>query len=164
MPAQPKCSTCGETDPTKFTKNRSRPSGLNSYCKTCDGARARQRRKGKGFYRDYQRRYFMKWKYGITQEQFDELLRLQNGCCAICGVDGAKCRRPGRVSRVEGAVRGENFSRGLVVDHDHKTNVVRGLLCAGCNRGMGMFNDDPVKLSAAAEYLRAHTSCKEAAE
>jgi hypothetical protein len=52
--------------------------------------------------------------------------------CVICGDTGA-----------------------LVVDHDHKTGVVRGMLCNHCNRGLGHFRDDPELLEFAAQYLYA---------
>ena len=66
---------------------------------------------------------------------FDALLASQGGGCAICGYRV----KPG--------------GRRLNVDHDHKTGVVRGLLCARCNRGLGWFSDDPQRLKAAAVYL-----------
>jgi hypothetical protein len=43
----------------------------------------------------------------------------------------------------------------LVVDHDHKANKIRGMLCNHCNRGLGHFRDDPMLLEFAAQYLYA---------
>lgn len=69
-------------------------------------------------------------KYGLTIGQWQEMFEAQEGRCKICG-DESK----------------------LVVDHCHTEGHVRSLLCSPCNMGLGHFRDDPVRLSAAIEYL-----------
>ena len=77
-------------------------------------------------------------KYDLTAEQFDEILCEQGGCCAICK------REP------EVACPQRPF---LVIDHDHQTNKIRGLLCGTCNTGLGMFGDNWERIYDAGKYL-----------
>lgn len=77
-----------------------------------------------------------KLTYGITEAEFNSLLESQNKSCAICGSS-------------EAGGRGDWH-----VDHCHKTNKIRGLLCHHCNTGLGLFRDSPELLILAAEYLR----------
>jgi hypothetical protein len=71
--------------------------------------------------------------YGITVEEYDEMLESQGGGCYICGI---------------GPV-----GRALDIDHDHRTGKVRGLLCSNHNRALGLLGDDPDLLLAAHTYL-----------
>lgn len=83
-------------------------------------------------------------KYGITWEQYCEMLEAQGGLCAIC-------RRPERLM-----LRGR--LRRLSVDHDHETEAVRDLLCDACNNGLAKFDEEPDLLRAAADYLERHAA------
>jgi hypothetical protein len=81
-------------------------------------------------------------KYGVTADWYEQKVREQGGLCAICGkTESAKHR--GKLVR-------------LSVDHNHKTRKPRGLLCAACNRAIGLMKEDPQRLEAAARYLRQH--------
>jgi len=83
------------------------------------------------------RRAHMKEKYGITPEQWDQMLADQDSRCAICRTDN-----PGK--------------RSWHVDHDHETGAVRGLLCNHCNLLLGHASDDTDVLLAAIAYLMVH--------
>jgi hypothetical protein len=72
--------------------------------------------------------------YGITPEDFDEMLHEQNGVCAICKTNTS--------------------DRRLDVDHCHATGRVRGLLCRPCNHAVGFLKDDPLRFYSAIEYLK----------
>lgn len=77
-------------------------------------------------------------KYGITYDQYLELLDSQGGVCAICS---GKERHPTK--------------KNLSVDHCHSTGEVRGLLCGHCNTALGLFKDNVKLIEKAKEYLDA---------
>lgn len=72
--------------------------------------------------------------YGLSLEEFDGLVLAQEGRCFICS----------------DPLRDPN------IDHCHTSGKVRALLCHLCNRGLGLFRDNPDHLAAALDYLRAH--------
>lgn len=82
----------------------------------------------------------LKRAYGLSVEEFESIVATQNGRCALCG------------ELPNGFVRG-NVPK-LVVDHDHETGAMRGVICGACNTGLGCFGDDEVKLQLAIEYLK----------
>ncbi len=87
-----------------------------------------------------QRNEYRHRKYALTPEAFAALLLKQGNRCAIC-----RTREPSKV-------RGDGPPQWRV-DHCHKTNKVRGLLCIQCNAGLGQFRDDAALLEAALDYL-----------
>lgn len=130
------CIKCGGDGP--FMR------GMKRVCKACesaarklayaantggfaDRARAASREMPQRARKDNSLRYH----YGITIDDFDALLKSQNGLCAIC-----ECRLT-----------------SPHVDHCHKSGQVRGLLCSPCNKGLGHFKDDPLVIRRALAYL-----------
>lgn len=80
--------------------------------------------------------------FNITEVDYEIMLKLQNGVCAICSQIN-KINKAGKI-------------RPLSVDHDHKTGIVRKLLCDACNHMLGKAKDNPEILEKAANYLRKH--------
>lgn len=79
----------------------------------------------------------MKNKYGISKEQFFDLLEGQDNKCALCGASFQSLAR-----------------EHLHIDHCHETGKIRGLLCMKCNVGLGMLGDNEKGLLKALRYLR----------
>jgi len=80
--------------------------------------------------------------FGLSLVEYMEKLNAQGGVCACCG-------RPETAT-----IKGE--TRWLAVDHCHASGNVRDLLCGNCNKGLGLFQDDPYLLRKAADYLERH--------
>ena len=95
----------------------------------------------------------VKAKYGITLDAYDAMLTAQGHRCAICGV--AIVSAYSHVIEFGLARRGAKRGSAMI-DHDHVTGLIRGLLCVRCNMGIGCFRDSAAGLEAAARYLREH--------
>ena len=85
-----------------------------------------------------QREYQWRFIKGMSAEVFVALWDKQQGKCAVCRAELLFVQR----------------DVGVVVDHSHASGHVRGLLCQGCNKGLGYFQDNENLLLAAIEYLR----------
>lgn len=142
-----------------FGSDKTFPGGRHPWCKQCrrESQRVRSREpevraerarklhtrrhanvEAKAAHFTKSQMYGLRARYGITIDMLLVMFRLQGGVCAICGA----------APRV-------GMRRGLYVDHDHATGRVRGLLCHGCNIGLGGFRDNTASLAAAARYLEA---------
>lgn len=86
-------------------------------------------------YSDRRRELDLRRRYGLSVDEYADMLAKQNGVCAICGYAPS------------------SIDKSLCVDHCHDTMEVRGLLCQWCNKGLGHFKDSPKLLIRAAEYL-----------
>lgn len=113
------CNVCNQPKPdSEFYKKDRKTGRLDSTCKACRIIKQRER------------------ALGVTDADYWELYRKQNGKCGIC-------------NRRLYSKRYKAFS----VDHDHKTGRIRGLLCHNCNRALGMLQDNPAALRRAAEWV-----------
>lgn len=88
-----------------------------------------------------QRNWAMKRQFGITLEQYEQMLKDQDGLCAICFQP--ESRKSNRSHK----------PKNLAIDHCHEIGTVRGLLCQDCNTGIGLFKDSPFLMIKAAKYL-----------
>lgn len=94
-------------------------------------------RKSRLKHRDRIREYFIIRRYGITEKDYQDILKSQDGVCIICGKINYGQRR-------------------LEVDHNHITGKVRGLLCSRCNKVLGVVHEEPTLLIRMANYLTYH--------
>ena len=78
----------------------------------------------------------LKRTYNLTLDQYNKMLSDQNGCCKICPTELTKPH----------------------VDHCHKTDKVRGLLCSNCNTGLGLLKEDTRILNKMIKYIKENKS------
>lgn len=152
-----KCRDCGIDKPyaEMKSKGKSKVTGeplVSNICRVCDNKRVNKARSANLKHRKvnipegrYRRKrgqnstHYLYKKYGLTPEIVDDMKNSQMHLCAICGLP-----------------------KRLVVDHCHESGLVRDLLCAPCNKMIGMANDDIGILERAIEYLRKHADKKNA--
>lgn len=92
--------------------------------------------------RDQQKNSKLLKAYGITLEQYNNFSAAYDNVCHICSKPCPAKRK-------------------LAVDHNHKTGLIRGLLCINCNKGLGNFKDDLDLLLKAIEYLKVAQQIQE---
>jgi hypothetical protein len=117
-------------DPVNKQKKKEEAAEYRKNNKEAVSAREKDYKKGRG-----RPTYWKRQGIILTVEGYDKMLSEQNGCCAICG----ELRLPDQ--------------RVLVVDHNHNTGKIRGLLCHPCNMGIGQLKDSLDVLRKAVLYL-----------
>ena len=132
------CSKCKNVKPlSQYSIEFRAKDGRRSACKVCLSKQQNlyNRNHPKEYIAEDRRRKTVA-QYGITLEDWEEMWLAQEGKCKICGIE-EKYAPKGRFH----------------TDHCHETNIVRGLLCAYCNKGLGMFKDNTEFLAEAIKYL-----------
>jgi hypothetical protein len=103
------------------------------YKQTEAGKRSNFKYRNKPEVKERVKRRRLELRYGITFEVYQDILKKQNNCCAICS---------------------NPFKSKPHVDHCHKTDKVRGLLCGPCNMSLGLMKDNIGFLLRAIQYLQ----------
>ena len=134
------CTVCGEEKsvsafPIRKTHRPGKPVSQCTDCKVKLNRNYREANRDKRLATE--RRSKLKAAYGITPEQYEDMLQTQGGACAIC-----RAKKPGGRTKL------------FFIDHCHNTGKVRGLLCMRCNTGLGLFLDNPKFLANAISYLK----------
>ena len=109
--------------------------GMRSDAKFCSDACVQRSRNTP----ELRRKYRLSHKYGITPEDYDQMVIDQGDKCFLCDAE-----EPGTK---------HGFWH---IDHCHDTDRLRKLLCSTCNTGLGSFYDNPEVLRRAADYIEAH--------
>lgn len=133
-----------------FYKRSDSKDGLRNECKKCQDKRNKKyREKNKEKMREQQKKYYrknpkrfknsrIKYEFGITLKEYNQMLEEQDGRCGICRIHYSKLKK------------------FLCIDHDHKTSKIRDLLCDHCNFMLGFiekYKKDPNKWD---NYLKKH--------
>jgi hypothetical protein len=130
----------------QYNNNPERKAYMKEY-RTNPGFREKENAAGRKWYRknsEVEHNGHLKRTFGITREDFNQMMGSQNGVCDICkNPESRKNPTTGKIKH-------------LCVDHCHTTGKVRGLLCFACNSSLGKFKDSIPTLENAITYLKKH--------
>jgi len=153
------CQSCDVSKPTEsFKRSSTAKRGHRAVCKECDSVANTAWRKNNKDKKDEKDKewkkqnpskvknsyykYNLKRKFNLSEQDYEQMLTSQEGCCAIC--------------RQTYCSTGYRFA----VDHCHVTGKIRGLLCQACNTGIGKLKDNVDLLKRAIEYLEKDQALK----
>jgi hypothetical protein len=142
-----KCTKCGKVHSIEYFNWENKSKGKrHSHCKDCTKAAGRERRIKNGQKTTRRKSTGVPWsnkpnferRWGITVEDKENLIRLYSGGTGKCG--NPAC----------------GSTEDLVLDHDHETNQIRGVLCNTCNRSLGGLGDTWEAIQGIYEYMEKH--------
>ncbi|MAT39187.1 MAG: hypothetical protein CL946_06255 [Ectothiorhodospiraceae bacterium] len=132
------CCSCKASKPlSQYGPDSRKPDGRKYRCRDCEreyNNQLREKQNRNPSARDRAQRKYRYKQFGLTIADYEQILKDQGGVCAICG-------QPPN-------------GRDLCIDHCHRTGKVRGLLCDGCNTGIGKLGDDASSIRKALIYLQ----------
>lgn len=150
------CAKCKKTkDLNGFYKNKGEPLGYSYTCQPCALEynkiwRSENKKRSAKIVQDWKDRNpekvytgKLRREYNISFEEFQIILKNQNSMCSICLI---KIEKPYIAKKLN--------IESVYVDHCHKTNKIRGLLCQHCNTGIGFFRDNIEIMKNAINYLK----------
>lgn len=124
------CPKCKCNKPlSEFGKDKRAKKGKAVYCFECNRAKSQAQRNKDPL---LNKRNHLKRRYGLSLEQVAEMMLNQGNACAICGDEESR----------------------LVIDHNHTTGKIRGLLCDSCNCTLGLTKEDPKIIKSLLKYLK----------
>lgn len=148
------CSKCFLNKPVTDYSVADKRGNRRSWCRLCESVRVRAYYASNETYRQKTKDRVRKWeinnperravvqakasrkyKFGITDEQYQSMIIAQGSCCALCGSQDHGRSGNGRRSTGKRKWVAKNWN----IDHSHKTGVVRGLLCHTCNVRLGAY-------------------------
>jgi recombination endonuclease VII len=135
------CYVCKLEKPRDNFGRRNKGKYYRSSCRPCDALKTREYHlahpERRTLEQEANRKTILKIQHSLTQADYEAMLDRQRGMCAICGATTPR-------------MAGRQF---FMIDHDHATGKIRGLLCSPCNLGLGSFGDRVDWLVSAAAYL-----------
>jgi len=130
------CKSCGleahtHEELASFVRGKKHKHGYRQLCKKCVN-------KTQKLDNERVHNNFLRSRYGITLQDYNNMFKEQGGCCAICGKHQT------------------DTAKRLYVDHCHTSGKVRQLLCQQCNSMLGFAKDNTRTLEAAIKYINKH--------
>ena len=126
------CPKCKINKPlSSFGVDRRAKNGKAVYCFSCNRKKSKSQRDNDPL---LSKRMHLKTRYSLSLEDVADMMLKQGNACAVCGTEDAN----------------------LVIDHNHSSGAVRGLLCNSCNCALGHLKEEPEVIKSLLTYIEKH--------